>query len=545
MSRLKKQAIIDRIGIRAASVGLITALLIIAVTWTIDSFARQEYFRRAQHTTTTFAYTLREHIVGELTIHLASVQTLAAAWRAYPDGLGDRFADYANAMLASHPHEARILQLAPNGIITYVFPNGNNEANIGFDILAQNYEGPTAQRTIETEELVVAGPVNLSQGKRGLIARLPFFSSQNGSREFSGFATAVIDFDSLMEGFNDLISTSGYLVAIRGRDGLGKDGGVFIGQEELFVSDAILIDVPVSTGSWQLAILPKGGWPSTAPMSSWIWLFGIAVAILASSLIHLQVLTNERLGLARKKAMEASKAKTLFLASMSHELRTPMNAIIGFGEMLDHGIKGPLSEGQKEYLSYIQVSSSHLLELIDQVLEFSKIESGKAKLNLESINISEGIADAISFIANQAQKKKIDITIKNDCPTTSEVWSDPLQFRQVLINLLTNAVKYNHEGGSIYVCCSDAGNEMVRLTITDAGIGIPAEMQESVFEPFNRLGHESSNIEGTGIGLTITKKMVELMDGRIGFESKEEAGSSFWIELPRFPLSGGNGEQAM
>ncbi|MDH5749034.1 MAG: ATP-binding protein, partial [Rhodospirillales bacterium] len=235
---------------------------------------------------------------------------------------------------------------------------------------------------------------------------------------------------------------------------------------------------------------------------------------------------------AMEAAEKANRAKTEFLSSMSHELRTPMNAIMGFAQLLEIDPEAPLTENQKSSVSSILKGGDHLLVLIDQVLELNKIEADKMTLSLEAVSARHAIDECLSLIAGRADErgvKIIDQTTDGYLPTLS---TDYTRFKQVLLNLLTNAIKYNREGGTVSLDCRPASDGMARIIVTDTGEGIPADKWDGLFRPFDRLGREAGEIEGTGIGLTISKKIIELLGGSIGFESEEGKGSAFWIDVP-------------
>ena len=251
-------------------------------------------------------------------------------------------------------------------------------------------------------------------------------------------------------------------------------------------------------------------------------------------------ISQQEVLLAKERVEFASKAKSDFLSSMSHELRTPMNAIIGFGEMIKSETVGPVNKQQNEYMDYILQSGHHLLSLINDVLELSKIESGVIEISPEDISLADAIDETVHQVQTKAEKKSISINVNMDelkgSSLVSAIYVDPVRFRQVMINLLSNAIKYNRKGGRVDVLCTCDDVDVIRIAISDNGEGMPELAQEQVFQPFNRLGREAGPIEGTGIGLAITKDLVERMNGKIYFESAEGMGTTFWVEFPRSEL---------
>ena len=234
----------------------------------------------------------------------------------------------------------------------------------------------------------------------------------------------------------------------------------------------------------------------------------------------------------QQEAISANKAKSDFLSSMSHELRTPMNAILGFAQMLQYNPKEPLTETQSSSVDLILKGGSHLLELIDQVLELSRIEAGHIPLSVDHYSAGEIIDGSLDLIRSRADRdgiKIVDQIVRDDLPL---LWTDSTRLMQVLLNLLSNAVKYNSKNGTVTLTCKETPKRMLRISVADTGSGIPAKTQADLFKPFERLGRESGKIEGTGIGLTITRQITELLGGRIGFESEEGKGSTFWVEIP-------------
>jgi len=246
-----------------------------------------------------------------------------------------------------------------------------------------------------------------------------------------------------------------------------------------------------------------------------------------------QVLREKTIELESSKSMaeKASLSKSNFLSSMSHELRSPLNAILGFAQLMESDSPPPTA-GQKASINQILQAGWYLLELINEILDLAVIESGKLSLSLEPVSLAEVILACQDMIEPQCKKRGIKLTLpKLDVPYF--VFADRTRLKQVLINLLSNAIKYNREHGTIEVevKCITSTPERMRISIKDRGEGLSPEKLTQLFQPFNRLGQESSAEEGTGIGLVMSKRLVELMEGVIGVESTVGVGSVFWFEL--------------
>ncbi len=228
-------------------------------------------------------------------------------------------------------------------------------------------------------------------------------------------------------------------------------------------------------------------------------------------------------------AEKANLAKSEFLSSMSHELRTPLSAILGFAQLIETGTPPP-TEKQKRNLDQILRAGWYLLDLINEILDLALIESGKLSLSLEPVALTEVLRDCQTLIEPQAEKQSININfIEIDTPHV--VHADRTRLKQILINLLSNAIKYNKYAGSVTVHCIVQPLERIRICVTDTGAGLAAEKIAQLFQPFNRLGQENNVVEGTGIGLVMTKRLIELMGGEIGLESTLGEGSTFWVEM--------------
>jgi len=236
---------------------------------------------------------------------------------------------------------------------------------------------------------------------------------------------------------------------------------------------------------------------------------------------------NASLTAAREAADRANQAKSDFLSSMSHELRTPMNAILGFGQLMAYD--DTLPADHRDSVGEILKAGSHLLELINEVLDLAKIESGRIELSMEGVDLHALAGDCRHLIQPIADKAGISLSF--DLPAERAVFADRVRLKQVLLNLLSNAIKYNRPDGSVRLTATAGQPGQLRIAVTDTGHGIPPERIGELFQPFNRLGAEAGEIEGTGIGLTIARRLVDMMGGEMGVDSTLGVGTTFWVEL--------------
>jgi signal transduction histidine kinase/CHASE3 domain sensor protein len=239
--------------------------------------------------------------------------------------------------------------------------------------------------------------------------------------------------------------------------------------------------------------------------------------------------TEETLRLAREAAEEANQAKSEFLSRMSHELRTPLNAILGFAQLLD---LDNLSAPQRQSVDQILKGGRHLLNLINEVLDLARIEAGKLSFSNEPIQAGETIQSTIELVGPLALQSAVTIRLQETPDWQRHVLADRQRFQQVLLNLLSNAIKYNRRGGTVTVSCHLVEDARFRVAVRDTGEGLSAEKLGRLFRPFERLGSDRYGIEGTGIGLALSKRLIDAMGGAIGVDSQVGIGSTFWVDLP-------------
>ena len=257
---------------------------------------------------------------------------------------------------------------------------------------------------------------------------------------------------------------------------------------------------------------------------------GIVIDITGQKQTQAALLQSEdRLRLAKEEAERANTAKSEFLSRMSHELRTPLNAILGFGQLLALDAS---DEMEADSVDQILKGGRHLLSLIDEVLDLARVEAGELVLRPKAIAFEEISQECLGLVARMAQARGISCSVEA-CPSWQvPVWADEQRLRQVLLNLLSNAIKYNRVNGSVVLSCEARSEGRLRLRIRDTGLGLSAKDLARLFVPFERLGQEFGEVEGTGLGLAVSRRLVEAMEGSLGAESQVNAGSTFWVDLP-------------
>lgn len=230
---------------------------------------------------------------------------------------------------------------------------------------------------------------------------------------------------------------------------------------------------------------------------------------------------------AKNEAERANQSKSEFLSRMSHELRTPLNAILGFGQLLALAESDPVRHG---HVQQILGGGKHLLDLINEVLDLARVESGKMSVSLEAVSVADLVQECVALVQPQAQLRRVSV-LADLCSPSVEVLADGIRLRQVLLNLLSNAIKYNHPGGSVHVAC-ELTPVALKLLVTDSGPGLTADELARLFVPFERLNADDHQVEGTGIGLALSKRLVQMMNGDIGVHSSKGCGSTFWVQFP-------------
>ena len=428
-------------------------------------------------------------------------------------------------------------EMAKDGEVSMIYPLRGNEEAMGLDMLTHPQRRAAANLAKDSGQYTIAGPFELVQGGQGALLFDPIYKAENG--EFWGFSILVIDWDAFVRqlGLENLENAS-YRYCIWRMDG---DQRLVLAQGRGAVGEnALEVECDVPNDVWYFNIAPAGGWYSRAQVlfSS---LLCMLIGLLAANMYWQAGLRREKdaayareIQRTAEKAQAANAAKTRFLFNMSHDIRTPMNAIIGFSDLLEAHLDD--RERAQDYVAKIRASGAFLLSLLNQVLEMARVESGKVSLNRDAVDLHLFLAELKAVFEPDIEAKHLHADTQIQV-ADGYIWADATKLREVLLNIVSNAVKYTPDGGSVRLSVlqvpeTQEGEAAYEIRVEDTGIGMSEEYLPHLFEEFSR-EHSSTEtrIPGTGLGMPIVKSLVELMGGTIQAESTLGEGTAITLCL--------------
>jgi signal transduction histidine kinase/ActR/RegA family two-component response regulator len=518
-------------------------IFIFLAVWCVIWIINQSQERREKLKATYTAESTVSRVESQLSKYLAESDLMKRIVEKEYDIDNEQFDKLAELMQEDEDViEAR--ELAEDGVVSRIYPMEGNEAAMGLDTLQNPARKKEARLARLSGEYTIAGPYELVQGGTGALLFDPaYITDQNGEEKFWGFSILVMNWDNFIQEVElEKLEEAGYDYQIWKKDLYTGEKIVIDESENSNLNNSLEVACSVPNDTWYFEIVPENGWITVSQKVFGV-IISIALAVMASvgywqykMRRYKDILHEEELEKAAIEARMANEAKTRFLFYMSHDIRTPMNAIIGFADLLEKHLDD--KKRVIDYISKIKHSSSFLLSLINYVLEMARIESGKATLKTETGDLKNLVNTLNDVFEPSIEEKKLQYTcnLKVENPY---VHCDKTKLREILLNVISNSIKYTPEGGSVTVDITEEGHDaekkvsFYRFTIEDTGIGMSKEYLPHIFEEFSRENTSTeSKVIGTGLGLPIVKSLVDLMGGTIEVSSEVTVGTKTIIILP-------------
>lgn len=558
---IKEKANRKYIKIQTGIVFLLTFALVVTITW----FINQNQVKREKLKAAYTAESTVSRVESQLSRYLAESDMIKRVLEKGYTLDEERFNALAGLMQEDQDViEAR--ELAEDGTVSQIYPMNGNEAAMGLNMLENPARKQEARLAMESGEYTIAGPYELVQGGMGALLFDPaYVTDANGEKKFWGFSILVMNWDNFIETVElDKLEEAGYDYQIWEKDLYTGKKIVIDESEGMNLKSSLEVVCSVPNDTWYFQIMPANGWITSAQTTAGV-LISFILALMAAAAYwqyrirrYKDILHEKELEKSMLEAKRANEAKTRFLFNMSHDIRTPMNAIIGFSDLLEKHLDD--RQRAETYIEKIRHSSFFLLSLINYVLEMARIESGKATLKTETRSLKDLTETLKDVFEPSVEEKNLRYTCEMDAKHLY-VKCDETKLREILLNVISNSVKYTPEGGSVTVKITEEGAAenltegaikqmagssaedteknkkgqklLYRFIIEDTGIGMSEEYLPHMFEEFTReRSSTESKVIGTGLGLPIVKSLVDLMGGSIEVSSQIGKGTKTTILLP-------------
>ena len=515
---------------------IIGLIVLVKIGVCADSSQRDLIRSRAELNAVTYADHMKADIVRGIDITNTFEQIVISE-----NGKISMFSKVAENMMADY---IQSIQIAPDGVVTEIYPEAGNETG-KIDLIHDKERGKISCYARDNDVITMQGPFSLKQGGMGIAVRNPVYLEQkNGERTFWGFTIVIIRVPDIFADSIKSLSDFGYEYKLSKNIAPWDETYKEVYGSGVEMIDPVTYTFELGDSQWMLEVMPKNGWNRNEKIYI-LWGCGLLIVLLLTGFVFVLMLLhrtqksentvlelNKKLQKALEQAKTASVEKSNFLFNISHDIRTPMNAVIGMTSLIRH------DAGNKdkviEYADKIDISSRHLLGIINDVLDMSKIEAGKTVFKYNDFSILNFIQEINNLFYSQIDEKKQTLTTKKNI-RHEWVNGDQVHLMQIFSNLLSNAVKYTQEGGKIQFLVEECETKSsvyakYRFLVSDNGMGMSADFKDTIFDAFTRAESSMTNkIQGTGLGMAITKNLVEAMGGTIDVESELSQGSCFEV----------------
>lgn len=523
---------------------LTMVVIIFSLAYYSEEKERDNIARKSYQDTLQGLSNFRSSLLAELNKDLFQLGAFVAYISINPEIIEEDFNVFTHNLFRQKSHILS-LGVAPDMVVKYVYPYEENKAVIGLDYRERADQKDMANLVRYTGQQVIAGPFDSVQGSYVFFARAPVYLAENQDDEdqgqFWGLVTVLIDANALLDAAG--IKNNDFDIAMRGLNATGANGPVFYGNPEIFKRGNAQLSVAIPGGTWQIAAVPKVNIPDVTWEIFKIRLVGLSLGLFIAifaffRLRHLRHknLSEKKLQRALMDAEKANRAKSEFLANMSHELRTPLNAIIGFSDLISRDAQNnPVQCKVSEYADDINQSGHHLLEIINEILDLSKIEAGKFTTTIETVYLQDIMDHSLRLIRMDVEKAhlSIDNQISDDLPSLQ---SDERMINQIFLNLLNNCLKFTPKQGTITLSAEVQLNGGVKICLADTGIGMSDEDLVIAMEKFGQTGsYLVRHQTGCGLGLPLVKAFVNLLNGNFNIESEVGVGTKVTLFFPAEP----------